>query len=293
MMCVGLNLTYMTTKVPNFAHGVFVTVGIYTAYALFRLNRLTPYESLPLSFLLGGSVAVAMYVVVLRPLSRRGSSTVSLMIGTLGVDVVFVGIFGIYSDYLYTYKGLFDAKLFPPLVTADFHSLGVSGVFVTAPAAMLLGTLFLYLLLSRTKFGTAMRATVENPNLARTLGVNTELVYLFSWFTAGGLAAVAGSFYSLWEQGEPDIGSILLVTIFAGSILGGLESIWGGLVGGLVVGVTEIVITTFGAQLLGAWVLNYEPGIPLLIMVAVLLIVPRGLTSVKWRGPFRRGDAVQ
>ena len=102
---------------------------------------------------------------------------------------------------------------------------------------------------------------------------------------------MAGSFYSLWEQGEPDIGSILLVTIFAGSILGGLESIWGGLIGGLVAGVAEIVLTTFGAQLLGAWVLNYEPGIPLLIMVVVLLVVPRGMTSVKWLRLFRRGGS--
>jgi branched-chain amino acid transport system permease protein len=281
-MSVSLTLTYITTKVPNFAQGVLVTAGLYTGFALLRLDKINPYVSMPISFLVGGAIAVAMYLVVLSPLTRRGASVISLMIATLAVDIIFIGIFGIYSDYLYTVKEVYDAKLFYALTSADFRVLGVNGVVVASPIALILITIGLYLMLTRSRFGLAMRATVENPNLAKVVGVNTRNVYLTSWFLAGGLAAIAGVFYSFWQGGEPDIGSILLISIFAGSILGGLKSIYGAVVGGLVVGGTEIIVTTVGAQYLGAWVTPYQPGIPLLVMVATLLVIPGGITSLNW-----------
>jgi len=287
-MSLGLTLTYLTTRVPNFAQGVFVTVGAYTCFSLLRIDRVGPYMSLPLSFILGGVVALAMYLVVLRPLSRRGASVISLMIATLAVDIVFIGIFGIYTDYLSSAFRIPDAKLFFALSSADFTFLGVDGVVYVAPIAVAAITLGLYLVLTRTTFGIAMRATVENPNLARTVGVNTETVYLISWFVAGGLAAVAWNFYVLWQPGEPDLGSQLLIAMFAGSILGGLKNIYGAVVGGLLVGAGEILITTFGASYLGSWVIAYESGIPLLIMVVTLLVFPGGITSVNWRGFFSR-----
>jgi branched-chain amino acid transport system permease protein len=283
LMSVSLTLTYITTKVPNFAQGSLVTAGLYTGFALLRINKINPYESLPISFLVGGAIAIGMYLLVLNPLSRRGSSVISLMIATLAVDIIFIGIFGIYSDYLYQVEKVYDAKLFYALTSVDFSFLGVDGVVVAAPIALAVITIGLYLMLTRTRFGIAMRATVENPNLAKVVGVNTNTVYLVSWFLAGGLAAVAGVFYSFWLGGEPDIGSILLITMFAGSILGGLKSIYGAVVGGLVVGGSEIVVTTLGAQYLGAWVTPYEPGIPLLVMVVTLLVLPGGITSVDWR----------
>jgi len=283
-MSVGLTLTYLTTKVPNFAQGTFVTLGAYTCFSLLRIEHVGPYMSLPVSFVVGGAVATTMYVTVLRPLSRRGASIISLMIATLAVDIIFIGIIGIYSDYLASSFRVTDAKLFFALNSADFSLNGIDGVVYVAPIALAAITVGLYLVLTRTSFGIAMRATVENPNLARTIGVNTEVVYVVSWFAAGGLAAVAGNFYVLWQPGEPDVGSQLLIAMFAGSILGGLKNIYGAVAGGLMVGAGEILITTFGAQYLGSWVDAYESGIPLLIMVVTLLVFPGGITSVNWKG---------
>jgi len=288
-MSVSLTLTYITTKVPNFAQGALVTAGLYTGFALLSINKINPYESLPFSFLVGGFIAIGVYLLVLRPLSRRGAPIISLMIATLAVDIVFVGIFGIYSDYLYQVKEVYDAKLFYALTGADFTLFGVNGVVYAAPTALALTTIILYVVLTRTRFGLAMRATVENSNLAKVVGINTEVVYVTSWFIAGGVAAIAGVFYSLWLGGEPDIGSILLISMFAGSILGGLKSIYGAVFGGLVVGGSEILVTTLGAQYVGSWVTAYEPGIPLLVMVITLLVLPGGITSLDWRRLTSRG----
>jgi len=231
---------------------------------------------------------VLMYLLVLRPLSRRGSSLVSLMIATFAVDVAFIGIFGIYSDYLTLRFGVADSKQFYEL-PSDFVIGGLPGILLVAPLALGVTTLGLFLLLTRTNFGVAMRASVENASLARILGVNVEKVYLVSWFLAGAFASSAGSIYVLWLPGGIDTGSSIIVEIFAASILGGLTSIYGAVLGGLIIGGSEIILTSLGSQFLGSWVAIYQKAIPLSLMVITLLVLPRGIVSIDWRKLVRLG----
>jgi len=242
-MAIGLTLTYLTTKVPNFAYGSFVTIGIYTSYSLFKINAINPYLAGLPSFLLGGAAAVAMYIAILRPLAKRGSTLVSLMIATFAVDIGFVGVFGIYTDFLIDRYQFVDVKQFYP-VNADFTLGGVPGIVLAAPLLLGLITAALFFLLTRTKFGVAMRASVENPPLARVSGINVDRVYVVSWILAGGFAGLAGSLYTLWLPGGTSAGSDLIVEIFASSVLGGLSSIMGAILGGLAIGGSEIVIGT-------------------------------------------------
>ena len=279
-MAIGLTLTYITTKVPNFAYGSFVTIGLYTTYTMNRLVSFTPYMSAPISFVAGGLISIVMYLGILRPLSRRGSSLVSLMIATLAIDIGFIGVFGIYADYLRYGLNLTDSLGFYQIV-ADFSLLGEQGLLFVAPVSLMLITIGLFVLLTRTKFGVAMRAAVENPSLARVLGIDVEKVYVFAWFLAGGFAAMSGSYYTLYA-GPTGVatGSGLIVEIFAASILGGLSSIYGATLGGLIIGAGENLLTGGGITLLGEWVLAYQKGIPLLIMIVTLLVIPRGLASL-------------
>src|SRR5579863_2883653 len=112
LMAMGLTFTYMTTKVPNFAYGDFVTIGLYTAYQLHYLNHINPYGAGVAAFFIAGGASVLMYIGVLRPLARRGTSLVALMIATFGVDIGFIGIIGIYTDYMAAIYRLVDAKQF-------------------------------------------------------------------------------------------------------------------------------------------------------------------------------------
>lgn len=281
IMSMGLTVTYLTTKVPNFAYGSLVTVGIYASFTLARVNKLNPYMTIPFAFLFGGVAAVGIYVLVMKPLMRRGSSLVTLMIATLAVDTVFVGLINIYADYLTFRYHLIDDKLFVTL-SGDFSFLGERGLLFSAPAALVLTTVGLYLLLTKTKFGISTRASVENASLARTLGINVDRVYLVSWFLAGGLAGVSGPFYALDLGGSTDVGSLLIVEIFAASVLGGLSSVYGAMIGGLLVGFTEVMGASLGGQLVGSWFFAYQRGIPLVIMIVTLLMLPQGLVSMKW-----------
>lgn len=247
LMAIGLTLTYMTTKVPNFAYGSFVTIGLYVNYTLVGVSHLDPYVGVGVSFLISGLASVAMYLGVLRPLAKRGSTLVSLMIATFGVDIGFIGVFGVYTDYLQFRYKLLDAKQFYQL-GPDFDIAGLRGIVIIAPLVLALLTVGLYLLFTRTKFGIAMRASVENPPLARVLGINVDRVYVVSWMFAGGFAGVAGALYTLWLPGGTSTGSNVIVEIFSSSVLGGLTSIFGAILGGLIIGGSEILATIGLAQ---------------------------------------------
>jgi branched-chain amino acid transport system permease protein len=295
MMCVGLTVTYLTTKVPNFAIGDFVTTGIYSSAAAFILwNVSSPYLTTPIAFIFGALASIIVYLGVLRPLIRRGSSLVILMVATLAVDIVFTGVDLLFIDYMnghygrilsdkgYTFYNLYSLP--------DFQLFGESGLLIVAPLALILMTTSMYFLLNKTKFGIAMRAAIENANLAKTLGINVERVYLFSWFIAGGLEGLAGGFFAIAFTTQQNQASLIIVTIFAGSVLGGLSSIYGAIVGGVIIGVGEIYITgslvaivssIFGTSA-GSQILDFQKGIPLAIMIVALLFAPEGLIALRW-----------
>ncbi len=250
LMAMGLTLTYLTTKVPNFAYGSFVTIGLYVAYQLDTLNHLSPYYSSLIAFLVGGAASVLMYIGILRPLAKRGTPLVGQMIATFGIDIGFIGIFGIYTDFLQSKYKLVDAKQFyflPGDFTVNLPGSPpqqIGGVVIVAPIVLALITLGIYFLFTRTKFGIAMRASVENASLARVLGINVERVYVTSWMLAGGFAGLAGALYTLALPGGTSTGSDLIVEIFASSVLGGLSSIFGAILGGLVIGGSEDLVTS-------------------------------------------------
>jgi len=203
-----------------------------------------------------------------------------LMIATLAVDIAFVGIFGIYSDLLSNLYQVYDSKFFL-IGSADFYFFNVRGLTLVAPLSLAIITFSLWILLTRTRFGIAMRAAVENPSLAGVLGIDVQKVYLISWFLAGGLAGLSGSYLVLWLPGSPHIGSDFIVGIFAACILGGLMNVYGAVIGGLIVGCGEILLTVYCSRLFGSWVTQWQPGIPMLILAATLLLAPQGITSVK------------
>jgi branched-chain amino acid transport system permease protein len=153
-------------------------------------------------------------------------------------------------------------------------------IFILSPVVVFLVTVALHLLLTRTRFGVALRAAIENPGLASVYGINVELMYAISWLLAGALAGLAGSFAALWYFTHTAYGSNLLPSIFAASILGGLSSVYGAIAGGLLIGFAEVLGTRILVSALGTWVSPYRPLIPLVVMSIMLLLAPRGLVGL-------------
>jgi branched-chain amino acid transport system permease protein len=139
---------------------------------------------------------------------------------------------------------------------------------VLALAAILVVALHLFL--TRTMLGRAMRATAENPTLATLAGIDVRAVVRWTWLIGGGLAAVAGVFLGLTVQVRPSMGFDLLLPLFAAAILGGIGSVPGAMLAGLIVGLAEAI----AVQAIGA---EWRAAVAFAILVLVLLIRPQGL----------------
>ena len=216
---------------------------------------MNPYYSIPLTAVVCGAVAVFVYRVVLRPLANRGAPTIALMIVTLAINLLFIGFFGIIGDVLTNVYRFGDADFFL-LSRLDFSMSGISGVMIVS-LVCLIGSVSIYLLLSKTNFGLAMTASVEKPSLAETIGIKVDRVYTISWLIGGALAGLAGSLIVFYLPVGPNFANSFIISIFAASILGGL-SIYGAVVGGMVIGTSQIVVTSYLGSILGPWVLSYR-----------------------------------
>jgi branched-chain amino acid transport system permease protein len=282
LLSIGLTLTYLTTKVPNFAHGTFAALGAYVTLTAVKLWLGNPYHFLFLALLIGGIIGLAQYLIVFRPLTRRGATVVGLMITTLAIEFILLAVMNIYADYLSTQFKIRSRYFL--LSYYDINIVGQKGILVVSLMLAAVTVTFLYLALTRTKFGVAMRAAIEDSSLSSVVGINVNMVYAVSWFIAGGLGGLAGALLPLWFPGNPDMGSKVIISVFAASIVGGLGSIYGAVLGGFLVGLAEILGTSALASEIGAEVIPYRPLIPLIAIAITLLLAPEGLTGVNWRG---------
>ena len=280
LLGLGLTLTYLTTRVPNFAHASFATIGVYVSLAAIHVWDTSPYLAIPVSFLLSGAAAVSLYTFVLKPLIRKKATQAILMISTLAFDLIIIAVINIVADYLSRSYHILSREF--SLRSYDAQVSGMPLIVIAAPAAIAVLMVVLHLVLKRTKFGIAMRASTENEDLAGTVGINVKLVYGVAWMLGGGVAGVAGALMSLWFQGDPNLGPLLIPSVFAASIVGGFMSIYGAIAGGILVGLSEVLGTRFLAGEFGSWLIAYRPLIPLAFIGATLMIAPRGLAGVEW-----------
>jgi len=280
LLSIGLTLTYLTTKVPNFAHGTLATIGTYISLTAATVWKGNLYYFLGLAFVMSGATALVQYVLALRPLMRKGASIVGLMVTTLAIDIILLAVLNIYADYLSRQFKVLSRYFY--LRPYDFSIAGQRGILIVAPTLTVVTVTFLYVVLTRTKFGVAMRAAIMNPSLASVVGVNVNLIYSLSWFIAGGLAGLAGGLLPMHLVSNPDIGVTLIASIFAASVVGGLLNIYGAVLGGFLIGLAEVLGTSYLASWAGTWVIPYRPMIPLVAIAVTLLIAPKGLLGVDW-----------
>ncbi len=280
LLSMGLTLTYLTTKVPNFAHASFATIGVYLALIASRIWESSPYVAIPIAFVISGAVALALYTFILKPLIRKGASKAIQMIATLAFDLILIALLNITADYITKNYQIISREF--TLRSYDGLFMDMPMILFVAPILIIIIASTLLIVLKKTKFGIAMRATIENPDLSGVVGINVRLVYGVSWFLGGGLAGIAGALMSMWFQGDPNLGALLIPSIFAASIAGGFTSIYGAIVGGILIGMSEILGTRFLAGEFGSWLIAYRPLIPLLFIVVTLLVAPRGLTGINW-----------
>lgn len=276
---IGLTLTYNILRFANFAHGEFLTFGAY--FALVFVSLFGAGQALgPLTFGWQFVVSIAVAVVFTAGLAllldwllfrvlRKSDIAVALVIASFGASLmlrnVVVFIWGSQPEY-YTRTIAIASEVLPGV------RMSGNEVFVIVAAALLM--LALHLFLSRSKLGKQMRAVSDNPALARVTGIDVRAVIRWTWIVGGGLAAVAGVLFGLTVQISPEMGFNMILPMFAAAILGGVGSIYGAVLGGLIIGLAQ----SMSVPLIGA---AYKPAVAFGLMFLILLVYPKGILGDK------------
>lgn len=284
LMGFGLTLIRRTTGVWNVAHGEVVTIGSYVALTATAFLSQSPYFYLPVAFLVCAGVSGVIFLVGVEPIRKKGASSILLLVVTIAVGLVLIALINIYADFLQNvYQISCKNFLFARL---DFTLWGEAGILWAAWATLLILTASYYLLLRHTRTGLALRSLVEQPTLAIVMGANVKALSFLSWCLAGGAAGLAGCLFPMRFQCHPGIGTGMIATMFAVSIFGGLEKMYGPLLAGLVLGFAQI----YGIDLIASWVgpevIPFKELIPMIVLVLTLQFMPEGLSGFVSR---RRG----
>jgi len=279
-MTMSATLALSKTNVPNFAVATFGTIGIYISFTCIKLFGIGLYPSLLFCFIGGGALGTIIYRLIIKPLRMRGATSEEIMIATLGLDILLISLLNIYADYL-TRSFRIMARDFT-LAVYDFTIGGLHGVFVVSTSVFLAILIALHLIFTRTNLGIAMKAIGENPSLAECEGVNTEFLYVITWFIVGALPATAGCFFPVYWISNPTISLYIIVTVFSGCVLGGFATIYDAAVGGYIVALAQTALASYLSHIIGPWILSYSFLIPLLIMIVTIFLFPRGIYGLPW-----------
>ncbi|SDJ54782.1 branched-chain amino acid ABC transporter permease [Streptomyces indicus] len=272
LIALGFVVIFKATEVVNFAHASLLLAGGYVTAVLH--DDIGFWPALLVGIAGAALVGAAIEFLVMR--RYRGHDHSVLAIATIGVDILLVTDLTrrIGTDVLAVGDPWGDAVL-------EIGPLTIAHTRIAAfLAAGLLITAFL-LAFRYTSWGVAMRAAAENAETAALMGIRLGRVSLGAWAVAGGLAAVAALFLTVFPTpGLERATSLAALKAFPAAILGGLDSTTGALVGGLVVGITESLATGYQSDLtfLGRGLGELAP---YLVMVAILLVRPAGLFGTK------------
>ncbi len=305
---IGLTLIYGVLKFAHFAHGDSMMLAAYVAFFALTgtaVGGRTDTDVLPWSindlpgatsripwpgegeFSFGYGLLIAMVVaavimallftgldrLVYRPLRRRGSGIVIFAIASLGIAIAMRSLLLIF----WSGTSRFYVSGIRPTTDLPFDVRVVTDQIFIFFAALVLAAL-LYLLLFRTKLGKAMRAMSDNPDLALVAGINTDQIVVWTWVIGGGLVAVAGVLLALQAQLKPELGFVLLLPLFAATILGGIGSPQGAFVGGMIVGISQEVAVSQDLLVISP---GYKFSVAFVILILILLLRPRGLFGAK------------
>jgi branched-chain amino acid transport system permease protein len=267
LLATGLNVIFGVMKLVNFAHGQFLMIGAYLTWTLSVSWGINAY----LAILISMAIVAALGIVIERFTFRRvmGSEKLNEIFVSLGLIYIFENAaLLIWGDRAQQIKSPFYG------VSLDLTSISITYDRIVAVGVVVAVLVGFGLLLRKTKIGLAMRATSQINRTAMLMGINVDRIYLITFALGSALAAVAGGLYGIIFSFDSNTGAMPTIIAFAIIILGGLGSIRGAIVGGLLYGITEQLATLFMG---GIW----SSAVAFALLIVVLIIRPNGLFGEK------------
>jgi len=268
LIAIGFNLIYGATKFFNLAHGVMAAVG---GYAVFYLSKTLGWNlsiAVVLGIIIAGLIGYATDKFIYLPLRRRKASGLILLVASLGVFTALQAILAIIfsSQFQTLTQGVGTQKtyeIFGGIITQMQLIIFISGMVIMAA---------LGLLLKYTRFGKAIKAISDDEEVARMIGINTNKIIGYVFFIGSAIAGLAGILVGFDTGIEPTMGLSLLLKGVIAAIVGGVGSLYGGVLGAFLLGFVE----NFGIwQISGEW----KDAIAFTLLIVFLIFRPRGIMN--------------
>lgn len=279
---IGLTLVMHILRFANFSHAELLAIGAYAALTIdaflalllpplaASIGALSMTVALAIAMVAACAIAGASAIVIDQLIFRRlreKAGPLTMVFASFGVALIIRSTISLVYG-LGTERYSNDIAFAVTVSTDPFLLVKPDQIMVLGVA--LLAMAILHLLLTRTTLGFALRAVAENPTLAQVNGIKLDTMIRFTWLVGGALAAAAGVLYAIDNQLSPVMGRDLVLSLFAAAIVGGLGSVPGAMLGGLIVGLAS----SFTLLVLPA---GYKPVVPFLIIMATLYVRPNGL----------------
>lgn len=274
LAAVGLSLVYGTTGISNFAHAEMVTFGPVVVGALAAAATLAMplYFAIPIAILLSALLGLVLDVVIWRPLRRRRVGVVQLMIVSIGLSLTMRYIFQFFiggGTSQLPFAAMEKIPLFGVVQMSiiDMVSIAISIIVIVGFA----------LWLTYSRIGKATRAIADNSPLAAASGIDVDAVVRVVWIVSAAMAGLAGILYAYYRPGlKWDMGTQVLLLMFAAVTLGGLGTAFGALVGSIIVGLlVELSTLWIPADLKFAGAL--------VVLIVILMFRPQGILGRRER----------
>ena len=267
LLAMGLTLQYGIARIMNLAYGETIIAAAFLAYVLFTGFGINPVLGLLAAVPLGFAFGYLVYGLMMRPLVRRARSRENLEIDSI------LATFGL----LFVLQGVMLVLFGSNYTSYSYLNVGVNVLGTNIAANRLLAFLLaivlgggLYLLLTRTLWGTALRAVAVSPGSAPLVGIDVDRAARFAFAIGGALAAAGGVAISMYQTFTATAGVVFTMKALIVVIMGGVGNVLGALLSGLMLGLVETFVATY-----------VDPGLTLaatyLIFLAILLWRPAGL----------------
>ena len=267
LLAMGLTLQYGVARIMNLAYGDIIIAASFCALVLFSAFGVNPLLGMLLVIPAGFALSWLIYAIMLQPLARRSRDR-----GRLEGDSI-LATFGL----LFVIQGVALVIFGSSFQSYSFLAVPVNVLGTTIAANRLLALVLavgfglgLYLLLTRTRFGTVIRAVAANPASAPLVGINVDSVARFAFALGGALAAAGGVVVSMYLTFSATMGVVFTMKALIVVIMGGVGNLMGALAAGLILGLVETLVSSF-----------IDPGLTLaatyLMFLAVLVVRPQGL----------------
>jgi branched-chain amino acid transport system permease protein len=267
LVAIGFVIIFKATSVLNFAQGEFLLLGAYVSLALLTRYRVPFYATVLLTLAFAVVLGLAIERLILRPMI--GEPVVSVIMVTLGLSSVLRAIVqGIWGT---------DTRPFPqifPVTPVMIGPVPVSRAYLWSVACAVVLLILFGLFFKYSRYGIAMRATAFSQQVALSMGISVRFMFALAWSIAAAVSAIGGILLGTVRTGVDQSLALIGLKVLPVVILGGLDSVLGAILGGLLIGVLENLAGGYLDPLFGGGVKEVAPFV---ILVAILMVKPYGL----------------